>query len=35
MCIEEMKDYIREFLDYAEPSEVEAVYCLLVEEVMV
>lgn len=35
MCIEEMKDYIREFLEYAEPSAVEEVYWLLMEEVRV
>lgn len=35
MQVEQMKDFIREFLETAEPQAVEDVYWLLMEEVTV
>lgn len=32
MCVEDMKAYIREFLDDADPSTVEQLYWLILEE---
>lgn len=33
MCIEDMKSYIREFLEDADPSTVEELYWLIMGEV--
>ncbi len=32
MCIEDMRQYIRDFSEYAEPAEIEEVYWLILEE---
>ncbi len=35
MCIEDMREYIRDFLEYAEPADIENIYWLILEEVRV